>query len=286
MGLLEKTRPYQRHAFGSPWHKNICKLSFGYTHTYKEVAAASDTAVHAAITGGFTAQTIISGITDPDVPRVLKVQPGGTAADIGNGIITITGTNVEGATITDNFQLVDADATEINGTKAFKTVTSIYIPACEGTAATFSVGYTNRLGLNHRLFPGNTTVKVVYDATVGTIDTAVLDTAPTVNDWDEQYVEKNFVTPATAPDGAKTYTIYYNYDSWTLGNLYDNPEYWTTTSTSSTSSSTSTSSVTTSTSSTSSSSTSSSTSSTSSSTSSSSTSSSTSSTSTSTTTVP
>ena len=282
MGLLEKTRAFQRHAFGSPWHKNVCKLSFGYTHTYKIVAAASDTAVHAAITSAFSAQTITSGITDPDVPRVLKVQPGGTASNIGNGVITITGTNVEGATITDTFQLVDGNTTEIDGTKAFKTVTSIAIPACEGTAATFSVGYTNKLGLFHRLFALNTTVKVFSQTTVG--GTVTAQTAPTVNDWDETHIEKNFITPATTPNGTTFLTIYYIYDSWSTDDLNDNPVYLTSTSTSSTSTSTSTSTFTTSTSSTSTSSTSSSTSSTSSSTSS--TSSSTSSTSTSTTTVP
>lgn len=282
MGLLEKTRPYQRHAFGSHWHKNICKLSFGYTHTYHEVAAGAAAAIHAAITSSFSAQTITTSITDPDVPRVLAVTPGGTDTDIGNGVITITGTNVEGATITDTFQLVDADTTQIVGTKAFKTVTSIAVPACEGTAATFTIDTTNRLGLNHRLFPNNTTVKVVYSTAIGTVDNGTLDTAPTVNDWDETYVEKNFITPATTPDGTYTYTIYYIYDNWGLFNVNDEPSWLTTTSTSSTSTSTTTSTFTTSTSSTSTSSTSSSTSSTSTSTSSTSSSTSTSSTSTST----
>lgn len=282
MTIIRKARWYQRHAFGSPWDKQICKHSFGYTHTFKEVAAASDTAVHAAITGAFTAQTVTTSITNPDVPRVLKVQPGGTAADVGNGKVVITGTNVEGATITDTIQLADGSTAEIEGIKAFATVTSILIPKCEGTAATFSVGYTNKLGLNHRLFANNTTVKVVYDTAVGTADNRTIDSAPTISDADDQYVEKNFIIPAKTPDGTYTYTIYYVYDSWTLGDLNDNPRYLTTTSTSSTSTSTTTSTHTTSTSSTSTSSTSQSTSSTSSSTSSTSTSLSTTSSSTST----
>ena len=244
------------------------------------VGAAGD--ISSAITGAFAAQTVTTGITNPDVPRVLAVTPGGTAADIGNGIITITGTNVEGATITDTFQLVDGDTTQIVGTKAFRTVTSIAIPATEGNAATFTIDTTNRLGLNHRLFPNNSTVKVVSQTTVGGASTT--QNAPTINDADEQYVEKNLITPAVNPDGTTFLTIYYIYDSWSTDDINDNPEYETTTSTSSTSTSTSTSTFTTSTSSTSTSSTSSSTSSTSSSTSS--TSSSTSSTSTSTTTVP
>lgn len=280
MAIGDKTRWYQRHAFGSPWDKNIRKVSFGYTHTYKQVAAASTTAVHAAISSAFTAQTVTTGITNPDVPRVLSITTGGTAADIGAGIVTITGTNVEGKTITDDFKMSDGTAETINGTKAFKTVTQIAIPAMEGTGATVAVGYLNRIGLNHRLFPNNTTVKVVQD----TGSARTLQGTPTINDADETYIEKNFITPATTPDGTTFLTIYYSYDNWTLGDLYDEPDWITTTSTSSTSSSTSTTTVTTSTSSTSTSSTSTSTSSTSTSTSS--TSSSTSSTSTSTTTVP
>jgi len=285
MAIDDKVRNFSRVTFGSLLDKSVCKVSFGHTETNKLVAAASDTAVHAAITMTSSAQTITTSITDPDVPRVLKVQPGGTAADVGNGLMTITGTNVEGKIITDTFQLVDGDTTEIDGKMAFKTVTSISVPACEGTGATVSVGYTNKLGLYHRLFPDNTTVKVVYRSAA--YGTPTLDTTPSIGDADEQYIEKNFITPATAPDAAKIYDIFYIYDNWTVGEVtFD--ESLTSTSTSSTSTSTTTSYTTTSTSSTSSStsSTSSSTSSTSSSTSSTSSSTSSTSSSTSTTTVP
>jgi len=284
MAIDDSQRNFTRITLGSFLDKSVCRVSFGHTQTNKMVAAASDTAVHAAITGSSAAQTITTGITNPDVPRVLKVQPGGTSADVGNGTVQVTGTNVEGKTITDNFKLTDANTDEIDGTKAFKTVTSILIPKTEGTAATFSVGYTNKLGLYHRLFPDHTTIKVVYRSAA--YGTPTLDTAPTVGDWDEQYIEKNFITPATAPDAAKIFDIFYTYDYWSVGEVSSYDEYLTSTSTSSTSSSTTTSYTTTSTSSTSSSSTSSSTSSTSSSTSSTSSSTSSTSSSTTTTTVP
>ena len=283
MAISDNTRNFTRIVLGSFQDKGICKISFGHTETNKLVAAASDTAIHAAITmTKGAAQTVTSSITDPDVPRVLKVQPGGTAASLGNGRVGVTGTNVEGKTITDYFQLVDGDTTEIEGTMAFKTVTSISVPAAEAAAATVSVGYVNKLGLYHRIYPDNTTVKVYYRSSA--YGTTTLDSAPTVNDWDEDLIEKNFVTPATAPDAAKIFDIFYIYDTWSVGDLHDDPKWITSTSTSSTSTSTTTSYTTTSTSSTSSSSTSISTSSTSISTSS--TSLSTSSTSTSTTTVP
>lgn len=284
MAIDDNNRNFSRITFGSFIDKSVCRVSFGHTETNKLVAAASDTAVHAAITLSFgAAQTITTSITNPDVPRVLKVQPGGTAADLGNGMVEITGTNVEGKTITDKFQLVDSDTTEIDGTMAFKTVTSILVPAGEGAAGTVSVGYTNKLGLYHRLYPDNTTVKVVYRSAA--YGTPTLDTSPTVGDWDEKLIEKNFVTPATAPDAAKIYDIFYIYDYWMIGEVMDD-RYLTSTSTSSTSSSTTTSFTTTSSTSSSTSSTSSSTSSTSSSTSSTSSSTSSTSSSTSTTTVP
>jgi len=290
MAVSDNTRNFSRVVFGSTKIKNLCKVSFGHTETQNSVAATSNTSVLAAtaMTKG-AAQTIVDGITDPDVPRALIAKPAGTAASVGNGVVVITGTNVEGATITDNFQLVDGSTTAINGTKAFKTVTSVLIPAAEAAGATISVGCTNRLGTYHRLFPNNTTVKVLYRTT--SYGTPTIDSAPTINDADDIYIEKNLVTPATAPDGANIYDIYYIYDNWSVGDIGDQPDWMTTTSTSSTSTSTTTSYTTTSTSSTSISSTSISTSSTSSSTSSTSSSVSTStsssiSTSTSTTTVP
>jgi hypothetical protein len=274
MGLIEKTASWQRHAFGSQWDKNIYKDSFGYTHTFKMVAAASATAVLNAATAGAATTTIVDNITDPDVPRVLKVTMG-TAAGIGDGTVTVTGHNVEGATITEVFDIADGSTAAVNGTKAFKTVASVRVAGMKGTC-TVSVGYTNGLGVRHRLFSSNTTVRVVQD----TGSARTIQAAPTITDADDQHIEKNIITPATAPDGTTFLTIYYAYDHWSLGDLNDNPVYLTTTSTSSTSSSTSTTAAPT----TSTSSTSVSTSSTSSSTSS--TSSSTSSTSTSTTTTP
>ena len=275
MGVLEKTHSWQRHAFGSPLDKNICKFSFGYTHTYKKAAAASATAVLAATTCGVTTTTIVDGITNPDVPRTLSITMA-TAAGIGDGSVIITGTNVEGATITETFDIVDGTEGIVNGTKAFKTVSSIVASPMKGTC-TVTVGTLGVLGLNHRLFPSNTTIREVIDN--GTTRSLVA-TAPTITDADEKHIEKNLITPVTTVDGTYFFTFYYDYDAWSLGDLNDNPIYHTSTSTSSTSSSTST----TATPSTSTSSTSVSTSSTSSSTSS--TSSSTSSTSTSTTTVP
>jgi hypothetical protein len=278
MAITHGTTPFQsRMTAGTLHYKNLYNNTFGYTEVQKKAAAASSTAVHAAINGSLSAQTVTTSITDPDVPRALRVVVGGTAGDVADSRVQITGTNVEGKTMTESFRTTAGATGTINGTKAFQTVTSIVIEAQLGTGCTFSVGYQNKLGIRHRLFPQNTTVRVYTNTTA--YGALTVQAAPTVV-ADNTYVENNLITPATAPDGTLNFIIAYTYDNWSDGTvLNDQPEYIFTTSTSSTSTSTSTSTITTSTSSTSSS-----TSSTSSSTSS--TSSSTSSTSTSTTTTP
>lgn len=245
-----QTYPWTRRSTGTFHYRNLYSHSFGYTETRKKVAAGTATAVLAATAGASTAQTITSGITQPDVPRVLSVVVGGTAAGVQQGAIVVTGRNVEGKVITENFVATQGTTGTINGVKAFKSVTSVAIPAQVGTTATFSVGTQNILGINHRLFKNNTTVKVYSAGTA--YGTLTLQGVPTIV-ASEAGVEFNTVSPLTAPDGTKFYIICYTYDDWATSPFQDQPEYSTTTSTSSTSSSTSTTTITTSTSSTSSS---------------------------------
>lgn len=280
----DHTYRWTRTSLGSLRLKQVYHHSFGYTATRKEVSAASNTAVLAATAATVgTDQDVTSGITNPDVPRALKVVPGGTTADIQDSDVIIYGTNVEGASISEEFHFAAGASSAVEGNKAFKTVTRVNIDAQLSTAATFSVGTTNKLGVNHRLWANNTTVKVFSYTDPGEPggmpDGLTAQAAPTVVASDT--ISRNLVTPATAPDGTTSLEIFYTFDNWNPTPLNDEPEWSTSTSTSSTSSSTSTTTVTTSTSSTSTSTSVSSTS-----TSSTSTSISTSSTSTSTTTVP
>lgn len=260
---------------GTLHFKNLYNNTFAYTETQKKVANASATAILASTSlSASVATTVTTGLTDPDVPRALSVTVGGTASSVNTGQVVVTGTNVEGKTITESFIMTIATTGTINGTKAFLTVTQVSAPKQAGSGVTITVGTRNILGLNHRLFKNNTTAKVYYASSVGNPTTLTLDTAPTITASAET-IEANTITPVTAPDGAKFFIFAYAYDNWSDGSsVNDNPEYSTTTSTSSTSSSTSTTTITTSTSSTSvsTSSTSVSTSSTSSSTSSTSTS--------------
>ncbi len=267
-----------RMSAGTLHYKNLYNNTFGYTETQKKVAAGTATAVLGSTTLSSTAATTVTtGFTDPDVPRALSLTVGGTAASVNSASVVVTGTNVEGKTITETFILTISTTGVINGTKAFRTVTQLDSPKMAGSGVTLTVGTLNALGVNHRLFNQNTTVKV-YSASTA-YGALTLQAQPTVV-ASEDRVHTNTVTPATTPNGSTFLIIAYAYDNWSDGtSVNDQSEFSTTTSTSSTSSSTSTTTITTSTSSTSSSTSSTSTSSTS-------TSISTSSTSTSTTTLP
>lgn len=102
----------------------------------------SATKCHAAITLTTGVQNITTGITNPDFARLLSAK--GNDANV-TGNVVITGTDINGDALTDTIAL--SGASEIAGTKAFKTVTNIQVPvyAVAGTE-TVSIGMGNKLG--------------------------------------------------------------------------------------------------------------------------------------------
>lgn len=272
-------------AWGYPFNflKNCIEHVFGYTHISKKVSAATAGAVLASTNGSASKQTITTGITNPDVPRVLAITIGGSGYTADS--IVINGTNVEGKKIADTIAYTVNG--QVVGKLVFKTVTSVVIPASSGALMTVTVDTTNRLGLVHRLTPNFGTIVVIQDTVEEDATKPTAQAAPSSSNLDGQLVEKNWVVPATAPDGTTFLYFFYWEHKVKIQPVKDSPDFYsTTTSTSSTSSSTSTSSTSSSTSISSTSSSISSTSSSISTTTSISTSSSTSSTSTSTTTLP
>lgn len=229
-------------AWGYPFNylKNAIEHTFGYTHIPKKVSAATAGAVHSAITGSTSAQTVTTGITNPDVPRVLAITTGGSGITTGN--VVINGRNVEGKSIADTIAMNTSGGQTV-GTLVFKTVSSIVVPAALGASGTVSVDTTSKLGLVHRLPPNFGTVVVIHDATINSTQ-PTLEAAPTSSNLDNQLVEKNWITPATALDGTNFLYIFYWFHKVLVQPKQDSPEFYSTTtstSTSSTSSSTSTS---------------------------------------------
>lgn len=118
-----------------------------YEITGAKAIAQSDTAVLAATTLTTVVQDITAGITNPAIPRNIRVK--GNAAGIAGNVV-ITGTNYKGVEITETIALNGSTAVE--GNKAFKTVTKIQLPIkVNASGDTVSVGIGNKLGLPYKL---------------------------------------------------------------------------------------------------------------------------------------
>ena len=164
-------------------------------------AAASATAVHAAVTDNGAQQVITSGITNPDVPRNVTATAGGTAGDIKAIQVVVAGTNAEGVAISETLPAFTVNTVgTVVGSKAFATITSITIPAHDGTGATTSVGTGSNLGIGERLSL-DTIVAAHFDGTRES-------TRPTVA-VSSTALESNTATLNSSLDGSAVVLDYY-----------------------------------------------------------------------------
>jgi hypothetical protein len=155
--------------------------------------APSATGVLASTLLTTAVQTITTGITNPDFPRILNVDSDGAAS----GNVVITGTNIRGETISDTIALNGTNV--VAGTKAFKTVTSIQLPVKQASESVF-VGTTDKLGLQS--IPISTSV--ISETTANQADTGG---ALLTRDSDE--IEKCVYDPTTECNGTADKTIVY-----------------------------------------------------------------------------
>lgn len=117
-----------------------------------KATVANTTGIHAAVVDTGVQQVVTTAITQPSVPRNITATAGGTATDIKAITVTITGTNYKDEVITEVLPAFTVDtAGTVTGSKAFKTVTSITIPAHDGTGATTAIGFGEKLGLPYLL---------------------------------------------------------------------------------------------------------------------------------------
>jgi hypothetical protein len=253
MAIGDKTYPWAMHtAWGylANTLQNVIETTGGYTNNKKIVSAATAGAVLSSTAGTTAIQTITAGITNPDVPRVLAITIGGSGMSAGS--ILINGVNVEGKPITDTVGFTTTG--QVQGVLVFKRVTSIVIPTALSTTGTVTIDTTNKLGLNQRLVPNYSTI-VCLSATLTTPYTdhtttsfrtnlPIVEAAVSSSNIDGEFVEKNWVTPATAPNGTTYLFFFYWFYKVLVYPPKDSPEFYsTTTSTSLSTSSTSTSST-------------------------------------------
>ena len=138
-----------------------------------KATAASTNAIHAAVVSAASPSVVITGITNPSVPRNITATVGGTATDIKAVQVIIEGTNYNNEVISETLPVFTVDTVgPVMGNKAFKTITKITIPAHDGTGATTSIGFGEKIGLPYKL--SHNTVLATY------LDNVKEGTAPTV----------------------------------------------------------------------------------------------------------
>lgn len=159
-----------------------------------------DDGVLAAVTDTGSPQTITPNIVNPPAPRNVTATSGGTAGDIKAVQVIVDGTNMNDEPITETLPIFTADsATTVVGAKAFKTVTSITIPAHDGNGATTAIGFGDKLGLPDLLDENTVIAAYLGGVREGTAPTVVADA-------DE--LEKNTVDLATALNGSAVVIVY------------------------------------------------------------------------------
>ena len=158
------------------------------------VPADNAAGVHAAITDNGAQQVITTLITSPATPRNITATAGGTATDIKAIAVIVEGTNYAGEVITETLPAFTVNmAGIVTGSKAFKTVTKVTIPAHDGTGATTAIGWGSKLGLPYKLLHNT-----VQDAFLNNVKEG---TAPTVA-VSETVLESNTVTLNSALNGS------------------------------------------------------------------------------------
>lgn len=159
-------------------------------HYQIKPAAISAVSIHAAAALAAAAHDISTGISNPDFPRTLTVK--GSASGI-TGNVVLSGKDILGDGISDTIAL--SGTGEVEGVKAFASVSNIHLPA-QTHAAVLQVETATAAGTI--TLSGNATVIVTAAGMTGTpktISVAVLE-----NDTAEQWAAK--VRAALTADAA------------------------------------------------------------------------------------
>lgn len=166
-------------------------------------AVASNTAIKAASATSSAGATVIdTGLTQPDAARNIVLTAGGTAGDIKAVQCVVAGTDVNGKPITETMPAFTVDtAGSVTGSKAFKTVTSVTVPAMDGNGATVAIGTGSKLGIPDALARNTVLRAFRNDVLEGTAPTVVTSAAE---------VASNTVVLNSALNGTPVRVDYYD----------------------------------------------------------------------------
>lgn len=173
---------------------------FFNSKTYGAIALASANAIALSqgVTGGVAGLVngalATAGIAQLDVARNV------VAAWTGTSILTVTGTDQYGATMSEK----SASGTSFTGKKAFFTITGFSFSATV-TAATLGTGVA--IGLPYRVDANG----ILKSSQTNTNDAATFVPADTTSPATQLTGDvRGTVTFASAPDGTKTYKVYFD----------------------------------------------------------------------------
>lgn len=140
-----------------------------------KATVANTTGIHAPVSSTGENIVITDNIAQPSMPRNITATAGGIATDIKAVQVIIEGTNYNDEVITETLTAFTVDtAGTVTGNKAFKTITKITIPAHDGTGATTSIGFGEKLGLPYKL-SHNTILAAYFDnVKEGTVPTVAM----------------------------------------------------------------------------------------------------------------
>jgi hypothetical protein len=189
---------------GKRWNQNQKLKTDGVLETvrgfisrliYLAVALGTTDAVHDAVTDTGEEVIVTEDITNPDVSRVVTATAGGTGGDIGAIQITINGVNDADEIISEELPAFTVDTPgTVTGSKAFKKVTSVVIPAHDGTGATTAIGIGDVLGIPFKL--DHNTILKTY------LDNVLEGNEPTIT-TSNTVLESNTIDLNSALDGSK-----------------------------------------------------------------------------------
>jgi hypothetical protein len=195
-------------AFAGPWHSNFQDQKYPsqvalehYSWLTPAAASAALLKSGAAVTNAAGTTTVTTFLAQPAVPRNIVITTGGTTASIAAGTAVVTGTNIFGQSISENFTISADQNGATTGSKAFKSVTSVVFPAGDGAGATFSVGTGAKLGIPRCADDAGDYVFSIFDgAYESTRGTFAVDST---------HVESNTFTPNGSPNGSKVVQLFY-----------------------------------------------------------------------------
>lgn len=183
-----------------------------HKHWHNPALGAAQTILNAGQTNVMTSTVFSTFAAQPDFPRNLVITPGGTTTQVGAGTATVTGKNIFGQTITEDFTISAQQAGATTGNKAFASISSVLFPATTAGFVTVTITAGDKLGV-HRCH--DTVGKYVFSEFNGAFETSRGTFVK-----DATHVESNTFVPNGTMDGAKDVDFYSveNFRCYPVGN--------------------------------------------------------------------